>query len=83
MKVFLIEDERPTVEFQPADLDSDRVTMRLTQQAVEIGWAEVQQMAEGRLEIDMTIVGSYEIETNYLPDLTRYKGSIPTSLRKD
>lgn len=80
MKVYLVEEEWPTVEL--SDPDSNELKLRFVEHRLEIGWAEVQQMAEGRLEIEMTLVGSYEVETNYLPDLTKYKGTIPTSLRK-
>lgn len=52
-------------------------------QFIEIGWAEVQQMENGRLEVEMTLVGSFIVGDGLAPDLTMYKGTIPAALRKD
>lgn len=84
MKVFLVEDGFPSFEMEPnPDLDSDKIRMRLRMDFAEIGWAEVEQMADGRLELRMTLVGTYVVGEGLAPDLAEFKGSIPTSLRKD
>jgi hypothetical protein len=87
LKVCLV-DENDNVEVSMKD-DSDffdaasKAYLQFRMQFVEIGWAEIEQMAEGRLEIKMTLVGTYVIGEGLAPDLTLYKGTIPTSLRKD
>ena len=84
MKVFLVEDGFPSIEMDPStDLDSNQFRMRLRMDFAEIGWAEVEQMADGRLELKMTLVGTYVVGDGLAPDLTEYRGTIPTSLRKE
>jgi hypothetical protein len=84
LKVCLV-DENDEVEIsQDGDfLDAaQKMYMRFKTQFVEIGWAEIEQMAEGRLEIKMTLVGTYVVGEGLAPDLAEFRGTIPTSLRK-
>lgn len=87
MRVFLIdEDERVQLEIKDTPFDPnimDLAFLRFREMRMEIGWAEVQQMADGRLEVDMTLVGSFIVGEGAVPDLTHYKGTIPGSLRKE
>jgi hypothetical protein len=85
MKVCLV-DENDEVEISSSgdfDLDvASKMYMRFKTQFLEIGWAEIEQRTEGRLEVKMTLVGTYIVGEGLAPDLTEYKGTIPTSLRK-
>lgn len=83
MKVFLVEDEMLPFELEPnPDPESNQLRLRFRETRMEIGWAEVEQMKEGRLEVKMTLVGTYIVGEGLAPDLTEYTGTIPTSLRK-
>lgn len=88
MKVCLIDE--PKVEFKDEGgnerdfMDAAAFQfMRFRAQFLEIGWADVEQMTEGRLEIKMTLVGTYVVGEGLVADLTEFRGTIPTSLRKD
>jgi hypothetical protein len=87
MRVFLIdEDEKVELEVKDVPFDPDFMApmyLRFREKRMEIGWAEIEQMADGRLEVDMTLVGSFIVGDGAVPDLTKYKGTIPGSLRKD
>lgn len=87
MKVCLLEEAK--VEFKD-EVGNDRdfmdaaafQFMQFKAQFVEIGWAEVEVMKEGRLEIKMTLVGTYVVGEGLAPDLAEFKGTIPAPLRK-
>jgi hypothetical protein len=86
LKVCLV-DENDNVEVMLKD-DTDffdassKSYLQFRMQFVEIGWAEIEQMAEGRLELKMTLIGNYIVGDSLAPDMAEFRGTIPTSLRK-
>lgn len=86
MKVCLVNENDEVEISSSGDFDLDTVSkmyMRFKTQFIEIGWAEIEQTKEGRMEVKMILVGSYVVGEGLAPDLTEYRGTIPTGLRKD
>lgn len=77
-KVILVDDSPINFSMEESfDLDMNRLQLKISERRLEIGEAECVQGENGRMFIDMLLVGNYTVQAEYAPDLTRYKGTIP------
>jgi hypothetical protein len=86
LKVFLVDDEKGIQIGVSDSFDFDvanAVRLHMQETRMEIGWAEYKKRSDGSIELEMTLIGDYEVKTNNIPGFNQMKGFIPAALRKD
>jgi hypothetical protein len=85
ISIFAVEEEHILEQISASMSFDDNLTPKLVikENRMQIGFGEYSKQHDGSIDLRITLVGAYAVETDNISGFARMKGVIPASLRKD